>query len=138
MPHSFGSVGPFLIALTCAALLAASTSGRADTVTIYRDTWGVPHIYGRSERAVAFAFGYAQAEDRLEAVTKGTARLIECTHCIQSHSRQTALRRTPLERAAGNCKAVLGRSPGYDPTPAFPAFSSPPAGLSPSGVEPSR
>lgn len=70
MPHSFGSVGPFLIALTCAALLAASTSGRADTVTIYRDTWGVPHIYGRSERAVAFAFGYAQAEDRLEALLK--------------------------------------------------------------------
>ncbi|MFQ5808123.1 MAG: penicillin acylase family protein [Armatimonadota bacterium] len=70
MSHSFGAITPVLIALICAALLAAGSSGRAATVTIYRDTWGVPHIYGRSERAVAFAFGYAQAEDRLEALLK--------------------------------------------------------------------
>lgn len=39
-------------------------------VTIYRDTWGVPHIYGESEAAVSFTLGYAQAEDRLETVLK--------------------------------------------------------------------
>lgn len=38
--------------------------------TLYRDTWGVPHIYGKTEEAVAFAQGYAQAEDRLETVLK--------------------------------------------------------------------
>ncbi len=33
--------------------------------TLYRDDWGVPHIYADNPRAMAFAFGYAQAEDHL-------------------------------------------------------------------------
>lgn len=43
-------------------------------VTIYRDGWGVPHIYGETNEAVAFGFGYAQAEDRLDAVLTNYAR----------------------------------------------------------------
>lgn len=39
-------------------------------VTIYRDTYGVPHIYGDSEEAVLYGQGYAQAEDRLETLLK--------------------------------------------------------------------
>ena len=34
--------------------------------TLYRDEWGVPHIYADSLRAMAFAFGYAQSEDHLD------------------------------------------------------------------------
>ncbi len=34
--------------------------------TLYRDEWGVPHVYAQSVKALAFAFGYAQAEDHLE------------------------------------------------------------------------
>ncbi|MDT4921833.1 MAG: hypothetical protein QOI15_2735, partial [Pseudonocardiales bacterium] len=34
-------------------------------VTIYRDTHGVPHIYGDTDQTLAFGAGYAQAEDRL-------------------------------------------------------------------------
>ena len=37
----------------------------AETVTIYRDRWGVPHIYAESDTAAAYGLGYAQAEDRL-------------------------------------------------------------------------
>ncbi len=37
-------------------------------VTLYRDEWGVPHIYADNARAMAFAFGYAQAEDHLEGM----------------------------------------------------------------------
>ena len=36
--------------------------------TLYRDEWGVPHVYAETPRALAFAFGYAQAEDHLEAM----------------------------------------------------------------------
>ena len=39
-------------------------------VTIYRDTYGVPHIYGDTEESVAYGHGYAQAEDRLETLLK--------------------------------------------------------------------
>lgn len=35
----------------------------ANSVTIYRDTWGVPHVYGPTDESVMFGFIYAQAED---------------------------------------------------------------------------
>src|SRR5215468_7297426 len=35
----------------------------ARSVTIYRDNWGVPHIYGPTDASVIFGFIYAQAED---------------------------------------------------------------------------
>jgi acyl-homoserine lactone acylase PvdQ len=44
-----------------------------EEVTIYRDGWGVPHIYADTDRAVAFGFGYAQAEDRLLALIRNYA-----------------------------------------------------------------
>lgn len=34
-------------------------------VTIYRDKWGVPHIYADTDAAAVYGLGYAQAEDRL-------------------------------------------------------------------------
>ena len=34
-------------------------------VEIIRDTWGIPHIYGTTMTDVAFAEGYAEAQDRL-------------------------------------------------------------------------
>jgi acyl-homoserine-lactone acylase len=35
----------------------------ARSVTIYRDTWGTPHVYGPTDTSVIFGFAYAQAED---------------------------------------------------------------------------
>src|SRR5215510_6036440 len=35
----------------------------ARSVTIYRDKWGVPHVYGPTDASVIFGFLYAQAED---------------------------------------------------------------------------
>jgi len=40
----------------------------AETVTIYRDTYGVPHIYASTPAGAAYGLGYAQAEDRLEDI----------------------------------------------------------------------
>ncbi|MBD3352485.1 MAG: hypothetical protein GF364_13435 [Candidatus Lokiarchaeota archaeon] len=36
-----------------------------DDVTIYRDQWGIPHIYGTNESDLVFALGYVHAQDRL-------------------------------------------------------------------------
>lgn len=38
----------------------------ASGVTIYRDTYGVPHIVGDTVEATFFGYGYAQAQDHLE------------------------------------------------------------------------
>jgi penicillin amidase len=35
----------------------------ARDVTIYRDIYGVPHVYGRTDASTVFGFAYAQAED---------------------------------------------------------------------------
>jgi acyl-homoserine-lactone acylase len=45
------------------AAVAARTSGLAKTVTIRRDTFGVPHVYGPTDASCVFGFLYAQAED---------------------------------------------------------------------------
>jgi acyl-homoserine-lactone acylase len=42
----------------------ARMQAMANTVTIYRDTYGVPHIYGETDASTVFGFMYARAEDR--------------------------------------------------------------------------
>src|SRR5262249_54655483 len=42
---------------------AADPAQTAKSITIYRDNYGVPHIYGPTDAACAFGFMYAQAED---------------------------------------------------------------------------
>ena len=43
--------------------LFAQTQSLAKDVTIYRDTYGVPHVFGRTDASTVFGFAYAQAED---------------------------------------------------------------------------
>jgi penicillin amidase len=40
-----------------------ATENLARSVTIYRDTFGIPHVYGRTDESVVFGLMYAQAED---------------------------------------------------------------------------
>ena len=41
---------------------------QAAAVTIIRDTWGIPHIYGKTDADVVFGLMYAQCEDDFERV----------------------------------------------------------------------
>ena len=41
-----------------------------ESIVIYRDDFGVPNIFARTDAGVAFGMGYAQAEDRLEELLK--------------------------------------------------------------------
>ena len=59
----------FVIGFLVLPLLHAVRSElSADEVTVYRDTWGVPHIYAETAAAGAYGLGYAQAEDRLDDI----------------------------------------------------------------------
>ena len=42
-------------------------------VTVHRDTYGVPHIYGTSDADVAFGLGYAHSEDDFENIALSIA-----------------------------------------------------------------
>ncbi len=41
-----------------------SSSDLSADVTVYRDEWGIPHIYGNGEKDIMFALGYCHAQDR--------------------------------------------------------------------------
>lgn len=59
-----------------AGLLVFPASAAPKQATIYRDTWGVPHIYADTFPEAAYALGYAQAEDRLEDIYKNVRTAI--------------------------------------------------------------
>jgi penicillin amidase len=48
---------------TTADVAGARAGDMAQTVTIFRDSYGVPHVYGQTDAACVFGFIYAQAED---------------------------------------------------------------------------
>ena len=48
--------------LLCLAVLSQDLRSQ---VTIYRDTYGIPHVFGATDAATMFGFAYAQAEDNL-------------------------------------------------------------------------
>ncbi len=56
----------FVIIQSCSTPLAISPtklSKNTYNVTVYRDNWGTPHIYGEKDSDVAFGLAYANAED---------------------------------------------------------------------------
>ena len=64
----FGEVGGVRLALLVVGSMAAA--GEKEQITIYRDTFGTPHIYASTAEGACFGHGYAQASDRLEELLK--------------------------------------------------------------------
>ena len=74
------SVPPLLLllaALACAPPCAARApsnseiarwEGEAQSVTIYRDNWGIAHVHGKTDADAVFGMEYAQAEDDFNRV----------------------------------------------------------------------
>lgn len=48
----------------------------ARAVSIYRDSYGIPHVFGTNDRAVVFGFAYAQAEDNFWQVEDNYIRAL--------------------------------------------------------------
>ncbi|MCI0485139.1 MAG: penicillin acylase family protein [Blastocatellia bacterium] len=66
-----------IIVLSLVPPFAAHSTAKAvaDTeATIYRDEYGIPHVFAPTLEAACFAIGYAQAEDRLEELLKNYRR----------------------------------------------------------------
>ena len=53
-----------LLFLTPDRIVAQEDASKlASSVTIHRDEWGVPHIYGPTDASTSFGLAYVQAED---------------------------------------------------------------------------
>lgn len=83
MRRALGWIGLTGVLLSQAAIADEPTTKTEAglKVTLYRDVWGVPHIYADTPAGGAFGLGYAQAEDRIDdvfrAVRTGLGRLAE-------------------------------------------------------------
>ncbi|HEY9610453.1 penicillin acylase family protein, partial [Allocoleopsis sp.] len=54
---------PFLLCLALALFVSiCNPAAGLDRTEILWDTWGVPHIYGKSDRELFQAFGWAQMQ----------------------------------------------------------------------------
>src|SRR6476661_6740091 len=60
--------------LTLAFVLSKTTASDGKEATLYRDEFGIPHVFAPSLESAAYAVGYAQAEDRLEELLKNYRR----------------------------------------------------------------
>jgi acyl-homoserine-lactone acylase len=67
-----------LVVITLSLLLPFSANSRTvragDEAAIYRDEYGIPHVFAQTLEAASFGVGYAQAEDRLEELLKNYRR----------------------------------------------------------------
>ncbi|MHA8082221.1 penicillin acylase family protein [Aquirufa sp. A-Brett2-15D] len=54
---------PLILLLIAHIMQANPYDAQAKRVTIYRDEWGIPHIYGKSDADAVFGLMYAQCED---------------------------------------------------------------------------
>lgn len=62
--HVFAAL--FILVISLQGIKAGSdlsAEKMAREVTIYRDTYGVPHVFGKTDASTVFGFAYAQAED---------------------------------------------------------------------------
>jgi len=61
---------------TALSLLSVAFAADPDAgkIVVYRDSYGVPHIYAPTVEEGAYAVGYTQAEDRLEELLKNILR----------------------------------------------------------------
>ena len=72
-PRCLLVLGPALLVLLAGGACgrdASSPPELAQQVEIRRTAYGVPHILGENEAAVAFGLGYAQAEDHLLGILR--------------------------------------------------------------------
>src|SRR5262249_9344018 len=86
--------------------LEPSTASAADQpATIYRDEFGIPHIFASTLEDAAYAAGYAQAEDRLEELLKnyrrarGTMAEVFGSSGFQDDLRQRVMRHAEISQA---------------------------------------
>jgi penicillin amidase len=61
----FSAAGTWLFSSTMPATGRHEVEGLNAPVWLFRDRWGVPHIFAETEEDASFALGWAHAEDRL-------------------------------------------------------------------------
>ncbi|HIG28916.1 MAG TPA: hypothetical protein EYQ50_14430 [Verrucomicrobiales bacterium] len=119
-----GSFCVFLSFFYCCFFDVKSTEAANDQsikgskAMVYRDQWGVPHIYADTREAGIYALGYCQAQDRLEDIYKAVrtgvgsnAEVFGAEHVQMDYMvrlfRNTELAEAAWERPHRNCASSV-------------------------------
>ena len=116
---------------------AISWSRQASQVTVIRDNWGIPHIYGKTDANAVFGLLYAQCEDDFKRVemnyieklgrmaeVKGESELyndllirllIDSTEAIADYSKAEPWLRKLLDAYADGINYYLYKNPNVKP-----------------------
>ena len=102
------SLSVSLVILVSTAVPPRLVSAADRFASIYRDAFGIPHIFADTLEDAAYAVGYAQAEDRLEELLKnyrratGTMAEVFGAEFFESDLRQRAMRHAEVSQARYN------------------------------------
>jgi acyl-homoserine lactone acylase PvdQ len=86
---------------------------QAQNITIIRDDWGIPHIYGKTDADAVFGMIYAQAEDDFNRVENNY--LLSMGRLAEAEGEKEIWRdlRMKMFIAPDSMKAMYARSPGW-------------------------
>jgi acyl-homoserine-lactone acylase len=96
-----------------AAADVARWQHQAQNITIIRDDWGIPHVYGKSDADAVFGMIYAQAEDDFNRVENNY--LLSMGRLAEAEGEKEIWRdlRMKMFIAPDSMKAMYARSPGW-------------------------
>jgi acyl-homoserine lactone acylase PvdQ len=80
-------------------------------VTIYRDTYGIPHVFGETDAATMFGFAYAQAEDNFWRIEDNYIRSLGRRTEVEGEEGLTSDRRNHALQIPQLARAEYGRLP---------------------------
>ena len=92
---------------------AARLERQARNVTIIRDTWGIPHVYGKTDADVVFGVMYAQAEDDFNRVETNYLNAMGRLAEAEGESQIYRDLRMKLFIDPADLKAHYDKSPGW-------------------------
>jgi acyl-homoserine-lactone acylase len=86
---------------------------QADNITIFRDDFGVPHIYGKTDADAVFGLLYAQCEDDFNRVERNYIWAIGRLAEVEGESALYSDLRAQLFMTEAEAKANYDKSPGW-------------------------
>ncbi len=113
MPALFVWLWVTLCAVSAADPELTRLEARAERVTIIRDDFGVPHIYGRTDADVVFGMLYAQAEDDFNRVERNYIWAIGRLAEVEGESEIYSDLRARLFMTVEEAKAAYASAPDW-------------------------
>jgi len=105
-----------LLLLCLFAGLGGLTASGAETIEILRDNFGTPHIFAHTSAGAAYGAGYAQAQDRKDALLRNLQGAGTDTTPLSSRMRII------VEAFCSGINRYLSENPGPNATPVTPGM----------------